>query len=119
MDWEEQCRKHFVSDTDRIAIYTESTLADIKRLYNMGVSYMRHPLYKPHQRVISEILNQLLRFADKIKKKVGTDASVRNPPVTLYLYGETGVGKSTLTYPLCATLLKTIFTREVEYSRWS
>ena len=96
VDWEEQCRKHFVSDTDRIAIYTESTLADIKRLYNMGVSYMRHPLYKPHQRIISEILNQLLRFADKIKKKVGTDASVRNPPVTLYLYGETGVGKSTL-----------------------
>ncbi len=33
----------------------------------------------------------------------------RNPPVTLYLYGETGVGKSTLTYPLCATLLKAIF----------
>nr|UGV23636.1 MAG: nonstructural polyprotein [Black queen cell virus] len=112
VDWEEQCRKHFVSDTDRIAIYTESTLADIKRLYNMGVSYMRHPLYKPHQRIISEILNQLLRFADKIKKKVGTDASVRNPPVTLYLYGETGVGKSTLTYPLCATLLKAIFTKE-------
>lgn len=111
-NWEEQCRKHFVADTDRVAIYTDSTLSDIKRLYNMGVAYLRHPLYKAHQRAISEMLNQLLRFADKIKRKVGADASVRNPPVTLYLYGETGVGKSTLTYPLCATLLKAIFEKE-------
>lgn len=111
-DWYNDCEKHFGADIARVATYSDATLADIKRLYHSGIALLRHPLYKDQRSIIQSTTVQLLKYADKIKRKVGTDAAIRNPPITLYMYGDTGVGKSTLTYPLCATILKEIYTRE-------
>uniref|UniRef100_A0A0C9RMV9 ORF1_0 protein n=1 Tax=Fopius arisanus TaxID=64838 RepID=A0A0C9RMV9_9HYME len=110
--WQEECSKYFEADISRLVTYTDSTLSDLQRLYKTGMDYLRHPLYKSDERIIRDAINQIMRFAEKIKSKVGSTSSVRNPPITLYLYGETGVGKSTLTYPLMCLLLKRIFEKE-------
>nr|AWK77866.1 nonstructural polyprotein [Renmark bee virus 1] len=110
--WITQVDEHLASDFTRTASYDESTLSDLQRLYAEGNTFLRHRLYKGHTVWLQRSLINLLSFCEKVKRKIGTAASVRTPPITLYMYGETGEGKSTITYPMCADILKRIYTRE-------
>nr|ULF99881.1 MAG: hypothetical protein 1 [Triatovirus sp.] len=84
----------------------------LMNLYGRGMSLTRQKVFDPYKHNVWKILFQLGNILEKFTTHGRTGSSVRNPPVTIYMAGGTGVGKSSVTYPLAAEILKGIFQKE-------
>jgi len=107
-DVDDICNKYF-KDEFR---WTELEFQVIYNHYKQGLSLVRNAEFIKYKNDIYRILRQLTTIMEKFKAKGITNQNIRNPPVTIYLYGGTGVGKSSITYPLAVEILKNIHERE-------
>lgn len=93
-------------------VRSQATRAYVSNLYQEGCRFGRHPVYKSASQYILSSCRTLLTIIDKINTKLNIAGTLRNPPVTLMLHGDTGAGKSSLTLPLSIAILKEIYIRE-------
>lgn len=92
--------------------WTESTWSVVYNLYSRGLAFTRSKAYTQWKSDVWRVVAKLGNLLEEFKKHNKDGQSIRNPPVSLYLYGDTGVGKSALTYPLAVKILYKIFKRE-------
>lgn len=97
---------------DGTLVWSESTWSVVYNLYSRGLMFTRSPAYAKDKNDVWKVVSKLGNLLEQFKKYNRDGQSIRNPPVTIYLYGETGVGKSALTYPLAVNILKRIFAQE-------
>nr|QJI52216.1 MAG: nonstructural polyprotein [Dicistroviridae sp.] len=93
-------------------VWTETSWSMIYNLYARGLSFTRSRMYDRWKTDVFRVVNKLGNILEKFKQHQRDGQSIRNPPVTIYLSGGTGVGKSSVTYPLAVEILKEIFERE-------
>jgi len=93
-------------------VWTEATWSVIHNLYSRGLAFTRNRAYIRFKNDVWKVVSKLGNLLEEFKKHNKDGQSIRNPPVTIYLSGDTGVGKSALTYPLAIHLLKEIFAVE-------
>nr|WAX26107.1 MAG: RNA-dependent RNA polymerase [Army ant associated dicistrovirus 7] len=79
-------------------------------VYKDGNALLQSPLHKSESHNIVRTLNLLSTIITEFRNRGFSHSSIRNPPVVVYLSGGTGVGKSTITYPLSVDILKEIST---------
>jgi len=84
----------------------------LMNLYGRGMALIRQNVYSEFKQDIWKIVFKLGNLLEKFNSHGRTGNSIRNPPVSIYLAGGTGVGKSSVTYPLAAEILRGIFQRE-------
>lgn len=92
--------------------WSDSTWSVIYSLYARGNQFLRSSAYKVDHMRILKAVQQLSNLLEQFKKHNKDGQSIRNPPVVIYLHGDTGVGKSSMTYPLAVSILKEIFKKE-------
>ena len=92
--------------------WTELEYQIVYNLYKQGLSLIRNQEFSKQKNDVYRIIRQLTTILEKFKLKGICNQNIRNPPVTIYLYGNTGVGKSSITYPLAVEILKAIHDRE-------
>lgn len=80
----------------------------VTSLYSEGIRFLQSSLYRSESSVIVKMLTVLSGLIQEFKNKGFSHSSARNPPVAIYLSGDTGCGKSTLTYPLSADVISRI-----------
>lgn len=97
---------------DQTMQWNDSTWSVLMNLYGKGTSLVRQKVFESFKQDIYKVLFKLANILEKFNARGRSGNSVRNPPVTLYLTGGTGVGKSSMTYPLAAEILKGIFAKE-------
>lgn len=93
-------------------IWSETSWSMIYNLYARGLTFTRSRLYDRWKNDVFRLVNKLGNILEKFKQHQRDGQTIRNPPVTIYLSGGTGVGKSSVTYPLAAEILKNIFAKE-------
>lgn len=93
-------------------VWSETSWSMVYNLYARGLSFTRSRLYDRWKSDVFRVVNKLGNILEKFKQHQRDGQTIRNPPVTIYLSGGTGVGKSSVTYPLAAEILKDIFQRE-------
>lgn len=105
--------------SESIALYNagefhwdETSWSIIQSLYMEGLAFTRSKVYKAEHNTIWRMLNSLGNLLEKFKQHNTSGQTVREPPVTIYMAGESGEGKSTVTYPLCSEILKGIYLEE-------
>nr|UZC83387.1 polyprotein [Anagyrus vladimiri dicistrovirus] len=111
-EWTEKCEKVITDYYNRSLLFSESERSYITSLYSEGCRLARHPVYKSAAYEIHNTCRNILIIVEKINNKLNLAGSLRNPPVTLMLHGDTGAGKSSLTYPLAVAILLEIYKRE-------
>lgn len=92
--------------------WNETTWSLVYSLYAKGTTLARTPAYAKQKHDVWKIVGVLSNILEKFKQHNKDGSAIRNPPVTIYLTGQTGAGKSSLTYPLAAEILKGIFENE-------
>lgn len=111
-EWQEQVddivRKYYAGEL----VFTESSWSVIMNLYSRGLSFTRQPIYNKFKNDVWKIVVKLGNILEKFSTHIRNGNKVRNPPVTIYISGDSGVGKSSLTYPLAAEILNSIFQKE-------
>nr|WPV63190.1 MAG: RNA-dependent RNA polymerase [Wufeng shrew dicistrovirus 2] len=93
-------------------VWCESSWSMIYKLYSTGLKFTRSQCYSRYKNDVWRVVSKLANILELFKTHQRSGTSIRNPPVTIYLAGGTGVGKSSLTYPLAAEILKGIFEAE-------
>lgn len=104
----ELCEKYY---KDEFA-WTETNRSEVYKLYAEGLALGKSRLYISQWTYIWKSVSKLAMILEKFKSHSAVGTSIRNPPVTIYLTGDTGVGKSSVTYPLAVEALKDIFKKE-------
>lgn len=112
VSWYEECDAFCQSYYDGTMQWNDINWSVLMNLYGRGTALARQPNFIAHKNDIWRVVNKLGNVLEKFNSHGRSSASVRNPPVTLYLYGDTGVGKSSVTYPFAAEILKGINDRE-------
>lgn len=84
----------------------------LMNLYGRGMALTRQSVFNEFKNDIWKIIFKLGNILEKFNTHGRSGTSIRNPPVTIYMAGGTGVGKSSITYPLAAEVLSGIFTKE-------
>jgi len=111
LEWHDQVddivKKYYAGDLQ----YTESTWL-IMNLYSRGLSFTRQPIFSKFKADVWKVVIKLGNILEKFSAYIRGGNKVRNPPVTIYISGDSGVGKSSLTYPLAAEILNNIFKKE-------
>lgn len=92
--------------------WTDTNWSVTMSLYSTGLRLARSQLYVRYKADIWKVLNRLHTILQEFKQHSRSGSKIRNPPVTIYLTGDTGVGKSSLTYPLAVEVLRDIFAVE-------
>jgi len=110
--WNEEVDEVLKTYYDGSFVWTETSWSMIYNLYARGLSFTRSRLYDRWKVDVFRVVNKLGNILEKFKQHQRDGQSIRNPPVTIYLSGGTGVGKSSVTYPLAVEILKEIFQRE-------
>lgn len=93
-------------------IWSDAQYSVVCTLYHEGLAITRQRLYQPQHAVVWKMLNLIGNILEGFKKHNSGAVTARNPPVTIYVCGDTGVGKSALSYPLSAYIIREIFKRE-------
>lgn len=93
-------------------IWTDTTWSVVFNLYSRGLRFTREPAYKSYKNDVWRLVTKLGNILELFKSHGCSNQQIRNPPVVIYLYGGTGAGKSSITYPLAAEILKGIFDKE-------
>ena len=110
--WNEEVEDVLKSYYDGSFVWTDMTWSLIYNLYSRGLSFTRSGLYDKWKSDVYRVVNKLGNILEQFRQRNRSGQSIRNPPVVLYLFGGTGVGKTSITYPLSAHILKTVFERE-------
>lgn len=110
--WYEDCDEFFKSYYEGKMAWTDINWSILMNLYGRGMALTRQSVFNEFKNDIWKIVFKLGNLLEKFNTHGRTGTSVRNPPVTIYLAGGTGVGKSSVTYPLAAEILKGIFQQE-------
>lgn len=98
-------------NNNKIVLET-TTMTNLTQLFKVGNRFLSSKLYRGYHSMIRSYLIELSRLIEKCNSKVVSPGTIRKPPAVLYMFGETGIGKSTLTVPLSVMLLKKILERE-------
>lgn len=116
-----------------LLIYDDINYNVVMSYYKDGNSLLASPMFKNESHNVVRTLNLLQTIMTEFRNRGFTHSSVRNPPVIIYMSGETGMGKSTISYPLAVDVLKKIssdvkdlkqnwkkciYTRNVEQEFW-
>ncbi|QQD86568.1 polyprotein [Diversinervus elegans virus] len=112
LEWTEKTERVIEEYYNRKLLFSESERSYITSLYSDGIKLARHPVYKVASQDILHVCRSLLIIVEKVNAKLNVSGSLRNPPVTLMLYGDTGAGKSSLTFPLSVAILLEVYKRE-------
>lgn len=100
--WNDEIDKVVKSYYANTFAWSVTNQAYLYNLYANGVEYARTNAYSKWKNDINKNVNKLGNILEIFKQKIGGEGTIRNPPVTIYLTGDTGVGKSSLTYPFAA-----------------
>lgn len=110
--WYKEVEKILKEYHEGTYIWSDSNWSVLHNLYSTGLSLSRREYLKKYKFDIWKMINPIANLLEKYKQHKIDNQSVRNPPVTIYLSGGSGVGKSTLTYALTTGIIHTIFTEE-------
>ncbi|UXD79991.1 putative RdRP [Linepithema humile picorna-like virus 2] len=110
--WNAECDDLVKSYYANEMVWTDSTWSIIMNLYSRGISFTRNQAYVKYKNDIWKVVVKLGNLLEKFSQRMRSNSTIRNPPVTIYMYGESGVGKSSVTYPFAVEVLKGIFERE-------
>jgi hypothetical protein len=110
--WNEQVDDVLRTYYDGTFVWSETTWSVIYNLYSQGLKFTRSTAYIKWKQDVWKVVSKLGNILELFKTHQRSGTSIRNPPVTIYLTGDTGVGKSSLTYPLAAEILQEIFKEE-------
>nr|ULF99889.1 MAG: hypothetical protein 1 [Triatovirus sp.] len=110
--WNEEVDEMLKSYYDNTFIWTDTTFGVVYNLYSRGLRFVREPAYIKYKADVWKILNKLSNILELFKVHGCANQQIRNPPVVIYLHGDTGAGKSSMTYPLAVEILKGIFQKE-------
>lgn len=110
--WYSECDKFFNSYYEGKLQWNDANWSVLMNLYGRGMSFTRQPAFSEYKQDVWKIVFKIGNLLEKFNARGRVGTSIRNPPVTIYLAGNTGVGKSSVTYPLSAEILKGIFARE-------
>jgi hypothetical protein len=110
--WYEDCDDFIKTYWNQTLEWNDSTWAVLMSLYSRGTAFVRQRLYEPYKQDIYKVLFRLGNILEKFNVHGRAGATARNAPVMIYLCGDTGVGKSSITYPISAESLKKIFKKE-------
>ncbi|QBL75901.1 putative non-structural polyprotein [Solenopsis invicta virus 12] len=113
-----------------------ATILEVENLYKRGLEYSRDISDKKLQRELTMPFNVHMKYLTELMKMVDTSGAFgtkpRTQPVVIWLYGESGVGKSGMSWPLAIDLnnifvhnakeakefSKHIYMRNVEQEFW-
>jgi len=110
--WYEDCDTFFTQYYEGNMQWNDINWSILMNLYGRGMALTRQTVFNEFKQDVWKIVYKLGNLLEKFNSKGRVGTSVRNPPVTIYLAGGTGVGKSSITYPLAAEILKGIFQQE-------
>lgn len=110
--WTDMSIKVIQSIENKEEVPSAALLDRVHKLYVEGIKFMKYPLYKDSKDVINKITISLTKAASFISARIPAAGTVRNPPLTVYIHGQTGVGKSAITYPVSLALLYSIKEKE-------
>ncbi|AYW51544.1 non-structural polyprotein [Myrmica scabrinodis virus 2] len=110
--WQEDCDQFFNMYFEGKMQWNDMNWSILMNLYGRGVALTRQTAFNEFKQDVWKVVFKLGNILEKFNAHGRVGSSVRNPPVTIYLSGGTGVGKSSITYPLAAEILKGIFARE-------
>uniref|UniRef100_A0AB38ZJZ0 Non-structural polyprotein n=1 Tax=Crocidura shantungensis dicistrovirus 1 TaxID=3139513 RepID=A0AB38ZJZ0_9VIRU len=90
-------------------------------LWKQGSDFLCNSLYKEDFARINKYMNLIFNLMEKVPRSVrnGHLGSLRPPPATILLSGATGVGKSTVTFPLAVEIASRIMALEGDLSEVS
>nr|WAL01506.1 non-structural protein [Electric ant dicistrovirus] len=110
--WYQDCDEFFQKYYDGSMLWNDINWSILMNLYGRGMALVRQNVYADYKNDVWKIVFKLGNVLEKFNAHGRTGATIRNPPVTIYLAGGTGVGKSSITYPMAAEILQGIFQRE-------
>nr|WKV34468.1 MAG: RNA-dependent RNA polymerase [Riboviria sp.] len=110
--WHEEVDDLLKTYFDGTMIWTDTTWGVVYNLYSRGLKFTREAAYNKYKNDVWKVVNKLGNILEQFKTHGCSNQQIRNPPVTIYLYGGTGAGKSSITYPLAVEILKGIFEKE-------
>lgn len=110
--WFDECDEFMKSYWAGTMQWNDSTWSVLMNLYGKGTGLARQKVFDAFKNDVYKVLFKLANILEKFNSRGRSGNSVRNPPVTIYMSGGTGVGKSSVTYPLAAEILKGIFQKE-------
>lgn len=93
-------------------VWSETSWSVVYNLYARGLTFTRSREYRKQHYDVWRIVNKLGNLLEKFKSHQIAGQTIRNPPVTIFMTGDTGVGKSTVTYPMSFKILQGIFRKE-------
>lgn len=111
-EWNEEVDGIIKQYYDNRLGWSETTWSILYNLYSRGLTFIRTPAYNKWKNDVWKIVTQIGNLLQQFKMHQRDGQSIRNPPVTIYVSGGTGVGKSSVTYPLAAEILRSIFMTE-------
>nr|AWK77894.1 nonstructural polyprotein [Perth bee virus 1] len=109
--WTEQCIEICKEyQTSQHYHFDDGHYSQVRNLWLKGLELSRNPLLRTEHQYISNLNNKIYNLLEKFPEKyrLAEHGQVRAPPAAVYLYGDTGVGKSTITYPLCTEVISHI-----------
>jgi len=110
--WNEEVDEVVKSYFEGDFVWTETSWSVVYNLYARGLTFTRSKEYRKQHYDVWRIVNKLGNLLEKFKSHQISGQTIRNPPVTIFMTGDTGVGKSTVTYPMSFKILQGIFQRE-------
>lgn len=106
--WLEELGEPYKSFSNGTFSYDSATFSIIHSLFVRGLNLQRSDSFRSDQIAIRTGMDCLNRILTEFRSRNIEAGSVRNPPVVIYLHGGSGVGKSTLTNVLAASILSKI-----------
>ncbi|UHM27697.1 MAG: RNA helicase [Fushun dicistrovirus 1] len=90
--------------------FDDGHYSQTKNLWLKGLEFLRNPLFKTEHQYISQLNTKIFNLMEKFPERFrnATEGKVRTPPTSVMFYGETGAGKSTITYPICTEVISHI-----------
>lgn len=107
-EWLDKFQDLYNSWTKGSFTFDLATYSLVYSMWKTGNGLLRSPLFKQDVGVIKSAMSNLEKLLHEFRQKRIVAGTMRNPPVTILLYGGTGVGKSTCTMGLAASILNQI-----------
>ncbi|AAF00472.1 nonstructural protein precursor, partial [Triatoma virus] len=106
--WSGEVQKYYMKYLESQLVYDEINFNLLGSLYQEGIVMLNSHIFVTARPLISRLLAIISSILMEFKNRGFSESTIRNPPVTIYISGDTGVGKSTLSYPLSADIIKKI-----------
>lgn len=114
--WIESIQDIYEKYKKNLLVLDARLLDKLFNLYKEGNKFLCTPAFKSESQVIVKYINLVYNLIDKvpISQRGGYKNSLRPPPVSVLLLGGTGVGKTTVTFPLTTEVATRIYLKEHE-----